>query len=58
MSEESDDWDHHDPKKWIAQGYIDLDDDVAFKLETGAASCFGKALRRPSAWLDSASNRV
>ncbi len=42
MPEEFEDWDHQDPKKWIAQGYIDLDDDVAFGIEADAASCFGK----------------
>jgi hypothetical protein len=42
MSENFNDWDHQDPKKWIAQGYIDLDDDVAFSREAEAASCFGK----------------
>lgn len=42
MSEELDDLDHQDPKKWIAQGYIDLDDDVACSVEADAASLFGK----------------
>jgi len=42
MSDEFDEWDHEDPKKWIAQGYIDLDDDLAFSVAADAASCFGK----------------
>lgn len=42
MSENFNDWDHQDPKKWIAQGYMDLDDDVAFSREADAANCFGK----------------
>ena len=42
MSEGFDDWDHQDLQKWIAQGYMDLDDDVAFRIAADAASCFGK----------------
>ena len=41
-SEELRDWDYQDPRRWIAIGYIDLEDDVAFSIAADAASCFGK----------------
>jgi len=42
MSGEFDDWDRQNPKTWIAQGYIDLEDNVSFRIEADAASSLGK----------------
>ncbi len=44
-SKELEDWDHQNPRKWIAKGHIDLEDEVAFRIAADAASCFGKHYR-------------
>lgn len=41
-------WDidgERDPITYLAKGYIDLEDDVAFKTMADAASCFGKSYK-------------